>query len=82
MKWTRALTFLLAIALCTGGCATINDMTKGDDGQRIYGGVRQDAAMVRSGSSTPVVLGIVDFPFSLGLDTALLPITLLFAIFR
>ena len=82
MKSIRALVLLLAVTLCAAGCGTINDMTKGEEGQRIYGGVRQDAGMVASRNSTPIILGILDMPFSLALDTAMLPITLIFAIFR
>jgi len=79
----RTLALLMAVCLCTAGCGTINDLTKGDDGQRIYGGVRQDAAMISgSNQSTPMILGILDFPFSFVLDTALLPVTLIFALFR
>jgi uncharacterized protein YceK len=83
MKDLRALALVMAATLSCAGCGTINDLTKGDGGQRIYGGVRQDAGMIQaSNSDTPVVLGILDFPFSFVLDTALLPVTLIIAIFR
>jgi len=79
---TRALALLLAVLLSLAGCGTINDMTKGDDGQRVYGGIRQDAGMIQSNNSTPVVLGILDFPFSFALDTAMLPITFIIMLIR
>ena len=85
MKNARALCLLTAVllAFASSGCGTINDMTKGDQGQRIYGGVRQDAGMVSNGNSqTATVLGILDMPFSFALDTAFLPITLIIALFR
>jgi uncharacterized protein YceK len=85
MKNARALGRMMVavLALASAGCGTINDMTKGDQGQRIYGGVRQDAGMISGGNSqTAAVLGIIDFPFSFVLDTAFLPITLIVALFR
>ena len=83
MKRTRALALVLAAALCCGGCGSINDISKGDDGQRVYGGVRQDANMIsNSNSGTPKVLGVLDFPFSFILDTVFLPVTIIFAIAR
>jgi len=83
MNRTRALVLALAVTLCSAGCGSINDISKGEDGQRIYGGVRQDAKMVSgSNSSTAAVLGFLDFPFSLALDTVFLPVTVIFAIAR
>ena len=82
---TRMLALLMAatLALAAAGCGTINDLTKGDDGQRIYGGVRQDAGMIHAANQQAgIILGILDFPFSFVLDTALLPVTLIFALFR
>lgn len=82
---TRAIALLMAatLALAAAGCGTISDMTKGEDGQRIYGGVRHDAGMIGSGNQQAArVLGVLDFPFSFILDTVLLPVTLIFAIFR
>ncbi|MBI3858252.1 MAG: YceK/YidQ family lipoprotein [Planctomycetes bacterium] len=84
MKTCRALVLgvLVLLAVSSGGCGTISDMTQGDGGQRIYGGVRHDAGMMQNSSSTSVALGIFDFPFSLVLDTGLLPVTLIIALFR
>ena len=82
---TRTIALLMAasLALAAAGCGTISDMTKGEDGQRLYGGIRHDAGMIQAGSQQAAkVLGILDFPFSFVLDTALLPVTLIFAIFR
>src|SRR5579859_6782957 len=67
----------------TSGCGTVLDLDAGLNsgvGPHIYGGVRADADMI--GNPYPdaaefvVLLGVLDFPFSLALDTALLPITL------
>jgi len=83
MKRLRSLALGMAVTLCCAGCGSINDITKGDDGQRVYGGVRQDAQMISgSNSSTPKILGILDFPFSFILDTVFLPVTIIFAIAR
>ena len=74
------------LALSCGGCGTISDMTTGTNGQRIFGGLRKDSSMITHPDSSPVqvsiMLGILDFPFSLVLDTALLPITFIIALFR
>jgi uncharacterized protein YceK len=83
MKRLRVLALGMAVLLCCAGCGSINDITRGDDGQRVYGGVRQDANMIsNSNSSTPKVLGVLDFPFSFVLDTVFLPVTVIFAIAR
>jgi uncharacterized protein YceK len=83
-KLLWAATALLAISC--GGCGTISDMTTKSNGQRIYGGVRKDSAMITHPDTSPsevsIILGIVDFPFSLVLDTAMLPITFIIAIIR
>jgi len=74
------------VALSCGGCGTISDMTTGLNGQRIFGGVRKDSSLITHPDSSPVevsvTLGILDFPFSLVLDTALLPITFIIALIR
>lgn len=80
-----ACLMLLVLALGSTGCGTINDMTmKG--GQRIFGGTRADASNIANpDSGSPDmqrVFCIIDFPFSLALDLALLPVTFVIAIFR
>ena len=73
------------VALSGSGCSTIGDLleTRNSDGQRIYGGVRRDCEHIAHPDSMAVlpsvVFGILDFPFSLGLDTVCLPVTVIFA---
>jgi uncharacterized protein YceK len=80
----RAAVAILAISCA--GCGTISDMSTNSNGQRIFGGVRKDSAMITHPESSPVEvsigLGILDFPFSLALDIAFLPITLIIALIR
>lgn len=78
MAWACIVLLLLPCV----GCGSIRDITKGEGGQRIYGGIRFDAEMIQSPNTTPVALGLLDFPFSLVFDTAFLPITLIFALAR
>jgi uncharacterized protein YceK len=77
---------LAMVVLSGSGCMTIKDIAVDHDGQRIYGGVRRDCEMIADPDSMAVlpfvVFGILDFPLSLALDTGLLPVTLLFALFR
>ena len=74
------------LAISCGGCGTISDMSTGTNGQRIFGGVRKDSSMITHPDSSPVevsvTLGILDFPFSLVLDTAMLPVTFIIALIR
>lgn len=83
-KLLWAGTALLAISC--GGCGTISDMSTSSNGQRIFGGVRKDSSMITHPDSSPaevsITLGILDFPFSLVLDTALLPVTFIIALIR
>ena len=76
---------LLAFALASAGCGTINDMTM-KDGQRIFGGTRADASNISQPSSSSPDLQrlfcILDFPFSLVLDLALLPVTVIVGLVR
>ena len=82
--------FLLAacLSLSMVGCSAIGDMASGEDGQRLYGGTQRNAALVEGktgythGGIGGFCLGVFDFPFSLALDTAFLPVTLIFAIAR
>jgi uncharacterized protein YceK len=82
--------FLLAACLCLpiAGCSSIMDMAAEKDGQRIYGGTQRNVSLVNGELNTThsgvveVLIGVCDFPCSLALDTALLPVTLIFAIAR
>ena len=76
------------LGLSVAGCSTIGDMASGEDGQRLYGGTRKNVALVEGsegythGGVGGFLLGVFDFPFSFALDTAFLPVTLVFAIAR
>jgi len=61
--------------LLLGGCGTIENLHLGPS---IYGGVRQDVEWM--GGQCMAGLGFLDFPFSLVLDTVLLPVTVAFAL--
>ena len=66
----------LALALLVfGGCGTIEDLHQGP---RIYGGVRQDVEWL--GGQCMAGVGFLDFPFSLVLDTVLLPFTAVYSL--
>lgn len=87
IRWVRALIFALValVALSSVGCGSLGDLLSRENGQNIYGGVRWDVKMIdqpEHGGNFQRVFCILDFPFSLGMDTVLLPVTLLFAIFR
>ena len=67
-------------ALALGGCGTIHNLT---NDPRIYGGVREDVNEM--GDTGPCSVGFVlvfDLPFSLVLDTACLPFTLVYELVR
>jgi uncharacterized protein YceK len=81
MKHTIPSLAALALLLLSG-CGTIANLA---EGPRVYGGVRTDVRMIGdprlpdgTHSSPIAVLAIVDLPLSAALDTALLPITLIF----
>jgi uncharacterized protein YceK len=63
-------------------------MSREEDGQRIYGGSRINVSLVGDPPTNAhaegigTIWGILDFPFSLALDTGLLPVTLIIALFR
>ncbi|MBI3856077.1 MAG: YceK/YidQ family lipoprotein [Planctomycetes bacterium] len=66
--------FLLAGALLLGGCGTFANL--GDQPQ-IYGGLRYDIKdLGNTGPCSTALISCVDVPFSLVLDTVLLPVTL------
>jgi len=81
---------LLAACLCLSmvGCSSIVDIARSEDGQRVYGGTRKNVAWVQGeeigthDGAAELIIGVLDFPFSLALDTVFLPVTLIFAIAR
>jgi len=86
MKRTRAVGALLALVIAASGCSAVRNVggdLPGDVVPRIYGGVRWDAYQVweNDGCHTFALFGIVDFPFSLVLDTVVLPFTIVTEVF-
>ncbi len=80
----------LALPLITG-CSTLQDVANAteverDPGFRIYGGTRRNLKMIDDpgphAGAVLVPLAILDFPWSLALDTGLLPFTLITEIVR
>ena len=88
LQWSMRL--LLAACLCLSaiGCSSIADMARSEHGQRVYGGTRHEVAWLQGeeiathDGFTEKVIGVIDFPFSLALDTAFFPVTLVFAFVR
>ena len=75
------------LAVWMTGCSSLTDMAADQDGQRIYGGTRHNVWLLDEGPDThaggfAVIWGVFDFPWSLALDTAFLPVTAIFALFR
>lgn len=93
MRRARVLLIGAGLLLAPGGCGTIVDLgSSGTAGMKgagphLYGGTRfhleyfgfYSHALPRWCS---VVLGILDFPLSLVLDTAVLPVSLTMELFR
>ena len=82
----RRIFWLIAAAAMIGssGCGTTHNIGTRPDGPSVYGGVVFDIEMVGPANSCKglgVIFGPLDLPFSLVLDTATLPITLLCEIF-
>jgi uncharacterized protein YceK len=66
--------------LLLAGCGTIGNLV---NDPRIYGGTRYDAQ--EAGNWGPCGSGIIavfDFPFSVALDTAVLPFTLIYELLK
>ncbi|HEX7897244.1 MAG TPA: YceK/YidQ family lipoprotein [Planctomycetota bacterium] len=73
-----ALALILASA---GGCSTISTWTSQDDHPWLYSGTRWNVEALTPGEPEPFggirqTFAILDFPWSLALDTLALPITL------
>ena len=67
---------LAAGLLALGGCGSFVNLGAGP---LVYGGVRTDLACPQGSSCTPFPMAL-DIPFSAVLDTALLPVTVAFAL--
>lgn len=73
MKWVK-LASILALAFSLSGCGTLLSLGLGDCSP--YSGVRADVDLMGEPVDDGVAaLGLIDLPFSLVADTALLPIT-------
>lgn len=72
-------TWALILVTAMSGCGSILNFDAYDGGPRVYGGVRLDAG---GHLWSDDVVGYVDLPFSFVVDTALLPIYLVFEAFR
>jgi len=83
MSNARRALCLLALS-CSGGCATVNVLnSKKTDPPLVYGGTRLDWYAMHDGccaqdrfGALPPAYPSVDLPFSLLLDTLLLPLSL------
>jgi uncharacterized protein YceK len=79
----RLFAVALALLVGVGGCGTIADIATD---QRIYGGVQKDVELMENPylpkSEPPeyffplIIIGVLDVPLSVCLDTVLLPVTL------
>jgi len=78
----RFLPLAFALALPLNGCATITSLESGSDSSKVYGGLRQDLEGIDSFQVPPIgmcggwLVPLLDLPSCLVLDTALLPVTL------
>jgi len=78
----RFLPLVFALALPLNGCATIDSLGSSSSSSRTYGGVKGDLEGIDSFQGPAMgicggwFLPLLDLPFSLVLDTALLPVTL------
>jgi uncharacterized protein YceK len=85
---------LPAILLALAGCSTIGTLTSGDPGWLTYSGTRKNLEPFEpepppaegEGPRRPYVglqrvVSVCDFPWSLALDTVVLPVTLLVDLF-
>jgi uncharacterized protein YceK len=79
----RLVISALALAMLSG-CGTIGGLANDDYPGKVYVGVRHDARLwTQSMGGIPGwLITIWDFPFSFGLDTAFLPGTLVYELFR
>jgi uncharacterized protein YceK len=74
----RLLAALLVLAGCSG-CSTVGTLCSGSEDCYFYSGTRQDVRFVRGRvhdcTGLSWIVGYLDFPLSLGLDTVLVPVT-------
>lgn len=78
------LILLLAALAFLGGCGTIGGMANADYKSKVYVGLRHDISITteKDKPATIWIFNILDYPFSLVLDTVCLPGTLVYEIFR
>jgi len=75
----RGLILTLSAGALLAGCGTVHNLTKGPE---VYGGVRYDWHVFRNSDMESGAFAMWDLPFSLVLDTALLPVTAMFELIR
>ena len=70
----------ILILLTCGGCSTIATLARTSEDCWLYSGTRQDLRLLRGSpydcTGLGCLAGLIDFPWSLALDTALAPVTL------
>jgi uncharacterized protein YceK len=70
---------ILILATC-GGCSTFVTFCSGSEHRWLYSGTRNDLELIRPKrfdcTGFGPIVGIVDLPWSLAVDTALIPVTL------
>jgi len=73
------------IALAAGSCSTLSDLG-GDGGPHVYGGTRGNIKSIHEpypdAAGYVLLFCVCDFPWSLALDTGLLPITVVVELIR
>lgn len=67
---------VLGVLLLGVGCGSLTNLVFDFPGD-VYGGVGQDVDWIATINPLVIVAGVIDLPFSLVLDTLLLPWTLL-----
>ena len=74
----RFVAALLTLVSCAG-CSTAGTLCSGSQDCYLYSGIRQDVRFIRGRvrdcTGLSWIVGYLDFPLSLGLDTALVPVT-------
>ena len=73
-----------ALLMAGAGCGTVANFASERHGPSIYGGLAFDVDLMGTSgcrSQVAIVFGVLDFPFSLVMDTATLPATVLCELF-
>jgi len=69
----------LLLVVCGAGCSTVGTLASGSEDCYLYSGTRQDLRYLRGQvqdcTGLTGIFGCFDIPWSLALDTALVPVT-------